>query len=670
MSNRKLKRYSYLAIIPRGLESEVCQGLQKEAKAVVDIGTDDGNDQCIRNNEGINNKPNALCISSWNEEDDDKTMQEALRDFAVQKIEKRKKRQTHEIKKTLKHQPTNSQLEEKITSEWLPRECHIGSVKLRSTGQHISFGYAPTKNDQKELEDHFAPIWTCTGQVTGTVWMQLETDRKEVSQKVIAPSRKIGPLLALIAVQTNNRCLEASASAVSDGKGEIGGHDPFHRYHRHSLEEMTTEVTKYIELHSNEFSERLDLALQVWRDCVETTWKSRLPATEFTALRTRILDDRLRFRISCMRVEPTVLPSALSQKRKHKQVSNIEQFSYSRNELCIAIMDACGSKLVPGFYEQPPRWSVSLESFDVELVICILPPDGRSRNGKLAFGISLCPYSFLKSKSFASGHIPPDVTLPYLGGNILSRGIIRLRPTTAHILLNIANLKKYDFVLDPCAGIGTIPVEVEQFHKQNQNNSRQFISIGGDLILNNPKYTEVAGMMQSLSRRQNGVNGVVSTLKSSSLLVAWDAAHLPVRTSSVDVIVSDLPFGQQCLSMTALNQLLPLIFLECARVLTPLTGRMVVLAGGSPVALVANIEKLSGKYWKKPIPRVSPVSIGGILAWIIRIDRNQMPIDLHRTSEQLTQARKIAQKRDRISRQRKSASCEQQTGKRRRKANS
>ena len=119
MSNRKLKRYSYLAIIPRGLESEVSQGLQNEAKAVVDIGTDDGNDQCIRNNEDINNKSNVLCISSWNEEDDDKTMQEALRDFAVQKIEKRKKRQTHEIKKTLKHQPTNSQLEEKITSEEL-----------------------------------------------------------------------------------------------------------------------------------------------------------------------------------------------------------------------------------------------------------------------------------------------------------------------------------------------------------------------------------------------------------------------------------------------------------------------------------------------------------------------------------------------------------------------
>jgi hypothetical protein len=86
---------------------------------------------------------------------------------------------------------------------------------------------------------------------------------------------------------------------------------------------------------------------------------------------------------------------------------------------------------------------------------------------------------------------------------------------------------------------------------------------------------------------------------------------------------------------------------------------MVVLAGGSPIALIANIEKLSGKYWKKPIPRVSPVSIGGILAWIIRVDRNEEAFDCDSVPEQLTLVRKFAQKRDRISRHRKSDSGEQ-----------
>ena len=159
-------------------------------------------------------------------------------------------------------------------------------------------------------------------------------------------------------------------------------------------------------------------------------------------------------------------------------------------------------------------------------------------------------------------------------------------------------------------------------------------------------------------------------MKSSSLLVAWDAVHLPMRTSSVDVAVSDLPFGQQCLSLNALNELLPFIFLECARVVMPTTGRMVMLAGGSPMALIANIEKLSGKYWKKPIPRLSPVSIGGLLAWIVRVDRNELAFDRDAVpTEQRTLVRKMAKKRDLISRHRKSESGEQQTGKRRRKAN-
>ena len=388
---------------------------------------------------------------------------------------------------------------------------------------------------------------------------------------------------------------------------------------------------------------------------------------------------------------------------------------YSRQELCQAIMDACGPELVPDFYDQSAdtacidndndiknnsnsnddddeketmvdadtknggegsgRWSVNLEEFDIELVVVILPPDLQSKNGTLAFGISLCPHSFLKSKSFASGHIPPDVSMPYLGGDILSQNIMRLRPTNAHILLQMADLQKYDIVLDPCAGIGTIPIEAEQYqyyfdssYAAGQSKSKQCLSIGGDLILNNPKYTRVAGVLESIQKELNR-GGTIDNMKSSSLLVAWDAVHLPMRTSSVDVAVSDLPFGQQCLSLSALNELLPFIFLECARVLMPNTGRMVMLAGGSPMALIANIEKLSGKYWKKPIPRFSPVSIGGLLAWIVRVDRNEIAFDRNAVPEQRTLVRKIAKKRDLISRHRKSESGEQQTSKRRRKAN-
>jgi len=577
--------------------------------------------------------------------------------------------------------------------------------------------------------------WTCTGQMAGSVWMQLETDQKRISQKVIAPSRSMGPLLALASVQTDNRCLETRAPSPTtttttnektqnghqqkqaQSQAQAQEHNHYQRYHQHSLQEMTAEVVRHLGSNPALFSERLDRAFRVWKDCVQCTWKNRLSSSDYEGLQNRIRENRLRFRLSCVRVEPIVVPSSFSRKKKKKLNAMPELFSYSRKDLCRAIMEACGPELVPNFFNQytnrirhskeissnnnisssssnndeeketsvstdskseegSGRWTVDLDKFDIELVVFIVPPDPRSKNGKLAFGISLRPHSFLQSRSFETGQIPRDVTAPYLGGEILSQGIVRLRPTTAHLLLQIANLQPYDVVLDPCAGIGTIPVEAEQYQACFETSTagrigpsekkKQYLAIGGDLVLNNPKYTRIAGIME----HANGYTvGSGNSNRSSSLLVAWDAAQLPMRTSCVDVAVSDLPFGQQCLSVNALNQLLPLIFLECARVLRPNTGRMIMLAGGSPIAVVANMEKLSGKYWKKPIPRVSPVSIGGILAWIIVGIRNETPFDRNIVPKQLTLVRKIAEKRDRINRQRNSESGEQQRDKRRRKTN-
>lgn len=657
MATHKLKDFSYLAIIPRGLQNEISSGLKKQAKALAASGTNDSSNQgSTKNDEGDD-----LKVCTWNEKEEEETVREALREFSKQKKEKEERKKL-KAKSIAKHQPN----EPYHLSDWLPPECSVGSVKLPSSQQHVSIGYFQKYGDDDKKKDGFVPCMTCTGQLAGSAWMQLETDRRDVSQRVLAPSRMLGPLLALVSVQTDNRCLEAVTPTTTEENASPL--DLYQRYHQHSLEEMTTEVTRHIESNPNVFSKRVDRALQVWRDCVEATWKDRLSTSEYAGLQNRIQENRLRFRISCVRVEPSIVPSSFSRKRKKKiDINRRELFAYSRQELCLAMMDACGRKLVPGFYDSG-NWSVNLEKFDIELVIFITPPDLRSKNGKLALGISLCPYSFLQSKSFETGNVPPDVTTPYLGKDILTKGIVRLRPTTAQLLLQIANLQKYDIVLDPCAGVGTIPVEAEQYHKRSEsthrqglNESKHFVSIGGDLILNNPKYTQVAGLIENFNGRKNG------GLKSSSLLVAWDATHLPMRTSSVDVVASDLPFGQQCLSVSALQQLLPLVFLECARVLTPTTGRMVILAGGSPLSVIAMIRELSGKYWKKPISRVSPVSIGGILAWILRVDRNDETFDRDSVPSQLDRVRKITQKRDRINRQRKSDSGEQLTGKRKKR---
>jgi hypothetical protein len=274
-------------------------------------------------------------------------------------------------------------------------------------------------------------------------------------------------------------------------------------------------------------------------------------------------------------------------------------------------------------------WQVSLDHFDIELVFVLL-----ASSGTVALGIALCPYSFLKAKSFGSGNVPPDITPPYVGGEILS-GLVRLRPTTAHILLHLAEVERHEVVLDPCAGIGTIPVTADQYYHPRNTPA---IGLGGDIVLNHPTIASAAGVFEQ--------KAATTKNPASSLLAAWDAAHLPVRSSSVDAIVSDLPFGQQCLSTSALNQLLPLIFLQCARVLTPTTGRMVLLCG-SPNTVFPALE-LSESYWLQPCSIVTPVTIGGLLAWIVRVERSNVIYDEKQNTRILERVRKLANKRDRI----------------------
>lgn len=226
------------------------------------------------------------------------------------------------------------------------------------------------------------------------------------------------------------------------------------------------------------------------------------------------------------------------------------------------------------------------------------------------------PYSFLNSKSFAIGGVPPDISPPYLGGNILS-DVVRLRPTTARILLELADCKPNELIVDPCAGIGTIPVECERYF------TFRSVGIGGDIVMDHSSMTSTAFALEGVANNQ--LNNSFSRLS-----VAWDAAYLPLRTGIVDAVVSDLPFGKMCLSSNTMEKLLPLIIQECARILVPSTGRMLLLCG-SPDSLVRALEEQS-KYWKQPCKMLLPVNIGGLLAWICHVERSSTPYDRDETS--------------------------------------
>jgi hypothetical protein len=256
LMDQTLRRFSYLAIVPRGLQDEIASNLQEHAK---DCRNDDDN-----GNNDDDEDDDVLKITIWNEREDEETKREALKDLSIQLQENEKRRMNQKLirkhqenknNNNINKQQQQTQLEEKEkkSSLWFPPECSVGSVY--SDGRHISVGYYSTNNNNNDDDDainvtsspSYASMWTWTGQLAGNVWMQLETNRKTISQEIIVPSRCLGSLLALITIQTDNQCLQATeAATTTNDRKNIDDDDNQHCIHRHhqnyqqhSLEDMT-----------------------------------------------------------------------------------------------------------------------------------------------------------------------------------------------------------------------------------------------------------------------------------------------------------------------------------------------------------------------------------------------------------------------------------------------
>jgi hypothetical protein len=316
----------------------------------------------------------------------------------------------------------------------------------------------------------------------------------------------------------------------------------------------------------------------------------------------QIPDKTLRFRVTCIR-------------------SHAKEYLYERQEFLNAVVDA----VVPPDNIMPKehQWVVDLTNYDLEIMLMLLSPTC------FAIGFSLRPYQLLGCNSFHRNAMPPDISPPYLGIS----GISRLRPTNAHLLLELANIQRGEIVLDPCVGIGTIPFCVES--------GGNGVGLGGDLCLADND-DEPAGEPQkeaALLYSQKLGRGT-----SASNLCVWDAGALPIRDASIDVIVSDLPFGQQCLSSGRLHKFLPIWLSEFARVLSTSPsggGRMVLLCGGSHSTVVGALQEVN---WT--ITCVFPVNIGGLLAWVVMARRKAGKAVLLPNGRQ--QLKKLTAHRERI----------------------
>jgi hypothetical protein len=278
----------------------------------------------------------------------------------------------------------------------------------------------------------------------------------------------------------------------------------------------------------------------------------------------------IRYRVSCIR-------------------GHSNEYSYTREDFFREVVDIVS----------PDRegWRVDLTNYDIEVVLLLISPTC------VAVGLTLRPYQLLGNKAFQCNTMPPDTSPPYLSGK-LTTGITRLRPVNAFLLLELAKIQKGEVILDPCCGIGTIPLNV-----------KDGVGIGGDLCLLPGALAGIAGKYINEFGRTNP----------STNLSAWDAAYLPIRSASIDVVISDFPFGKQCMSSNKLYQVLPLWLSELSRVLRPGTGRIVILCGAFGIVVDTLRSTDDPKLGVWDVTAVFPVNIGGLLAWIVMAVRTNLP---------------------------------------------
>jgi tRNA G10 N-methylase Trm11 len=410
----------------------------------------------------------------------------------------------------------------------------IGTLQLPS-GEEFSFGH---HNGQERT--------SCPGNIEGLVRVQFYTD---APPSCVAGIRGmgLGPLLSVVATSEDEQC---------------GGGRPIQ-----TLGEATTAVSNVVE--GGAYVEKFRRALSVWYAHSQEVWFDGLENGgdgKCKALQTKFEGAGLlplSYRVSCLRSHPK------------KQCWKTDDIVSTLADKFVPVGELSGTNLNcrrggvgkgNGTLDNGKRWKVDLKHYDFEVVVLF-------HHNTISVAVSLRPYQHLSTKNYSTGRLPPDVTPPYITA-ANSESIVRLRPSTAAHLLALACLKPGDVVLDPCGGINSIPVEASLCE-------RGCVGIGGDIVVLQTTFREIASRYSAAAKsyNRNTSCGCRASRSGVSEILAWDAAFLPLRDGCVDCIISDLPFGQKCLSSKKLSEFLPLIVAECARVLRPGVGRIVFLCG-------------------------------------------------------------------------------------------
>ncbi|XP_075687978.1 tRNA (guanine(6)-N(2))-methyltransferase THUMP3 [Rhinoderma darwinii] len=229
------------------------------------------------------------------------------------------------------------------------------------------------------------------------------------------------------------------------------------------------------------------------------------------------------------------------------------------------------------------QWKADMTKFDVEVLLNI------SYNEMLV-GIALTEESLHRR-------------------NITHFGPTTLRSTLAYGMLRLCDLEPSDVVIDPMCGTGAIPIE-------GVSEWPGCFFIAGDNNTNAVNRT--ASNINSLLRKQQNADSALQGLPIDA--IHWDISHLPLRSGSVDVIITDMPFGKRIGSRKKNWDLYPACLREMSRVCRAGTGRAVLLTHDRKCFIKALAK--AGHLWRKM--HTVWVNIGGLHAGVYLLKRTAL----------------------------------------------
>ncbi|XP_062356398.1 tRNA (guanine(6)-N2)-methyltransferase THUMP3 isoform X3 [Cinclus cinclus] len=234
-----------------------------------------------------------------------------------------------------------------------------------------------------------------------------------------------------------------------------------------------------------------------------------------------------------------------------------------------------------GAVQEHFQWKADMTNFDVEVLLNI-------HNNEVVVGIALTEESLHRR-------------------NITHFGPTTLRSTLAYGMLRLCDPQPTDIIVDPMCGTGAIPIE-------GAAEWPNCYHIAGD---NSPQAVKRAANNICSLLRKNESKDSSTALGVPLDVIQWDICNLPLRTGSVDIVVTDMPFGKRIGSKKKNWDLYPACLMEMGRICTPGTGRAVLLTQDKKC--FAKALSRVGHVWRRA--QTVWVNVGGLHAAVYLLRR-------------------------------------------------